>query len=292
MSSTVSGPSGTAITGESPRRCSSDPIACTWKALLPVKLQWLTSTTFLIGCRAGPVSGHSSGSCRRADGFRAKAWRRCVIAASKIVRSRRPAGSSSSPGKTISLERSGSAATGIRTSRPRRRLTTRPGRVRPKARRARSSRARSGPAGRSTRAIRRARASSRAHRGRSPTTSSAPPSATPRPFSRYRTRSEKRLIELRSWLTKTIVLPSSRNRSNVCDALLLELCVADREHLVEQQDVEVDLDRDRVGEPHLHARTRSSSASGRRSARARRTRRSSSKRSLELASREPEQRRR
>ena len=38
------------------------------------------------------------------------------------------------------------------------------------------------------------------------------------------------------------------------EALLLELLVADREHLVEQEDVEVDLDRDRVGEPHLHAR--------------------------------------
>src|SRR3954469_11533596 len=37
-------------------------------------------------------------------------------------------------------------------------------------------------------------------------------------------------------------------------ALLLEALVADREHLVEQEHVEVDLDRDRVREPHLHAR--------------------------------------
>ena len=38
------------------------------------------------------------------------------------------------------------------------------------------------------------------------------------------------------------------------EALLLEALVADGEHLVEQQDVEVDLDRDRVREPDLHAR--------------------------------------
>ena len=38
------------------------------------------------------------------------------------------------------------------------------------------------------------------------------------------------------------------------EALLLELLVADREHLVEQEDVERHLDRDRVREPDLHAR--------------------------------------
>ena len=36
------------------------------------------------------------------------------------------------------------------------------------------------------------------------------------------------------------------------EALLLEALVADGEHLVEQEDVEVDLDRDRVREPDLH----------------------------------------
>src|SRR3954453_9584765 len=36
-------------------------------------------------------------------------------------------------------------------------------------------------------------------------------------------------------------------------ALLLEALVADREHLVEQEHVEVDLDRDRVRKPDLHA---------------------------------------
>ena len=38
------------------------------------------------------------------------------------------------------------------------------------------------------------------------------------------------------------------------EALLLEARVADREHLVDQQDLGVDLDRDREREPHRHAR--------------------------------------
>jgi hypothetical protein len=38
------------------------------------------------------------------------------------------------------------------------------------------------------------------------------------------------------------------------EALLLEGGVADREHLVDQQDVGVDLDRDREGQPYVHPR--------------------------------------
>ena len=38
------------------------------------------------------------------------------------------------------------------------------------------------------------------------------------------------------------------------EALVLERGVADREHLVDEQDVGVDLDRDREAEPHAHAR--------------------------------------
>ncbi len=38
------------------------------------------------------------------------------------------------------------------------------------------------------------------------------------------------------------------------EALLREGGVADREHLVDEQDVGVDLDRDREGQPHVHAR--------------------------------------
>ena len=38
------------------------------------------------------------------------------------------------------------------------------------------------------------------------------------------------------------------------EALLLEGGVADREHLVDQQDVGVHLDRHREGQTHVHAR--------------------------------------
>ena len=67
-------------------------------------------------------------------------------------------------------------------------------------------------------------------------------------------RSQNFATEPRSWLTRTIVFPRARKRSERREALLLELRVADGEHLVEQQDVEVDLDRDRVRKPHLHPR--------------------------------------
>ena len=55
-------------------------------------------------------------------------------------------------------------------------------------------------------------------------------------------------------MTRTIVLPSARKRSNVAKHFSWKLLVADGEHLVEQQDVEVDLDRDRVREADLHPR--------------------------------------
>ena len=43
-------------------------------------------------------------------------------------------------------------------------------------------------------------------------------------------------------------------RLELLEALLLERGVADREHLVDEQDVGVDLDRNREAEPHAHAR--------------------------------------
>ena len=74
------------------------------------------------------------------------------------------------------------------------------------------------------------------------------------PTASKRTRSAYSSSAPRSCVTRTIVFPSARKRSNVVEALLLEALVADGENLVEQQDVEVDLDRDRVGEPNLHSR--------------------------------------
>ena len=40
---------------------------------------------------------------------------------------------------------------------------------------------------------------------------------------------------------------------HVVDALRLEFGIADRQHLVEQQDVRLEVRRDREGEPHVHA---------------------------------------
>ncbi len=47
-SSTLSAFSGTAMTGEYPRACEPDATASTCSALLPVKSQWLTRTTFVM----------------------------------------------------------------------------------------------------------------------------------------------------------------------------------------------------------------------------------------------------
>ena len=55
-------------------------------------------------------------------------------------------------------------------------------------------------------------------------------------------------------MTSTIVFPFLPEPCERVEALLLECLVTDRQHLVEQEDVEVDLDRDRVREPHLHPR--------------------------------------
>ena len=57
-----------------------------------------------------------------------------------------------------------------------------------------------------------------------------------------------------SWVTNTIVRPFVAHAVEDVEALLLEGGVADREHLVDQQDVGVDLDRHREGQAHVHAR--------------------------------------
>ncbi len=67
-------------------------------------------------------------------------------------------------------------------------------------------------------------------------------------------RWQKRFSEAMSWVTNTIVLPSSRMRLKDVEALLLERGVADGEDLVDQQDVGVDLDRDRERQADVHPR--------------------------------------
>ena len=56
------------------------------------------------------------------------------------------------------------------------------------------------------------------------------------------------------WVTSRIVRPSRCICSKTCDALLLEVGVADREHLVDEQQVGVDVGHHRESEPHLHPR--------------------------------------
>ena len=55
-------------------------------------------------------------------------------------------------------------------------------------------------------------------------------------------------------MTITIVLPLRSQLGELLDAAALELGVADREHLVDEQDVGIDVDRDGEAEPHVHAR--------------------------------------
>ena len=57
-----------------------------------------------------------------------------------------------------------------------------------------------------------------------------------------------------SWVTNTIVRPLGLEPRELVEALLLERGVADREHLVDEQDVGIDLDSNREREPDLHPR--------------------------------------
>ena len=57
-----------------------------------------------------------------------------------------------------------------------------------------------------------------------------------------------------SWVTRTIGAPGAAHLVEDVRALLLEGGVADREHLVDQQDVGVGLDHHREGEPDQHPR--------------------------------------
>ena len=56
------------------------------------------------------------------------------------------------------------------------------------------------------------------------------------------------------WLTNSTVRPPSRDLRHLAEALLLELGVADGEHLVDDQDLGFQMRRDGEGEPHIHAR--------------------------------------
>ena len=53
------------------------------------------------------------------------------------------------------------------------------------------------------------------------------------------------------WLTKSTVRPPC-TLAHLPEARLLELGVADREHLVDDEDFRLDVGRDREGQPHVH----------------------------------------
>ena len=55
------------------------------------------------------------------------------------------------------------------------------------------------------------------------------------------------------WLTNSTVRPSPRDVLHLAEALLLELGVADRQHLVDDQDLRLEMRRHGEGEPHVHA---------------------------------------
>ena len=74
------------------------------------------------------------------------------------------------------------------------------------------------------------------------------------PFSRSRTRSANRLHRMEVVRDEHDCLAFRTKAAKCVEAFLLEAAVADCEHLIEEQDVEVDLDRDRVCESHLHSR--------------------------------------
>ena len=55
------------------------------------------------------------------------------------------------------------------------------------------------------------------------------------------------------WLTKRTVRPSRGDLAHLAEALALERRVADREHLVDEQDLRLEVGGDGEGEPHVHA---------------------------------------
>ena len=57
----------------------------------------------------------------------------------------------------------------------------------------------------------------------------------------------------RLWLTKMTVRPSLRDVLHLAEALVLELGVADREHLVDEQDLRLEVRGDGEYEAHLHS---------------------------------------
>ncbi len=78
--------------------------------------------------------------------------------------------------------------------------------------------------------------------------------STSRPCSSSIARSQKRSTAPMSWVTNRIVRPAASRDARTRRSTSAGKGVADREHLVDQEDVGVDLDHRREGEPNVHPR--------------------------------------
>ncbi len=79
------------------------------------------------------------------------------------------------------------------------------------------------------------------------------PLATSRPASKRCATSHRLRTATRSWLTSRIARPSRSDLLDLVEAPPLELLVADREHLVDDEDLRLEMGGDGKAEPHLHA---------------------------------------
>ena len=86
------------------------------------------------------------------------------------------------------------------------------------------------------------------------TTSSGAPSACTLPCSSITASSQTSRTMSSACVTSTIVRPSDWNRRDAIEAAALERLVADREHLVDQEDLGVHVDGDGEAEPDQHPR--------------------------------------
>ncbi len=84
-------------------------------------------------------------------------------------------------------------------------------------------------------------------------TSSAAPSAPMLPDSIQIARPQSAETAVMLWLTKRTVRPAAATSSILPRQLLLERRVADREDLVDEEDLGLEVRGDREGQPHVHA---------------------------------------
>ena len=85
------------------------------------------------------------------------------------------------------------------------------------------------------------------------TVSETGPSVATNPLSNNMARCANSPIAAMLWLTNSTVRPPRATSFDLAEAFLLELGVADREHLVDDQDLGFEMRGDGKGETHIHA---------------------------------------